>query len=572
MDNSSLKYTALSIILFFSISIFLQLGKSEIQPWDEGLYAYRAKAVIEHDAIWDQTKYSIGELYSSTYPPLTVWAIATAMKFFLPATALRVFSALCDSLSLLLIFVIARRLLNEDLSLLIIIGLAVTLTWNKYSRQGMTDVPVVTFSLIAFWMVIRIIEAEKFKQAIIYGLFFALSFAAALMSKILVSLLPLLFASMLISGKYDSRKKITVAISVAVAFLLAMPWHIYMIQTYGAEFYGAFFAPHIYTAVEANTQSLGAGYYINQLIIANPFFLLAIFLFFAAVTKFKKIYSMISGSSGKFVFLVSFIWFYGLLFLFSFSTTKLPHYPVYMIVPGLILAAFMFEHYKEILQLERTQWFMFTLLVASVFWSISYGLRQEIKQVLMLSRFSFGSFLFISAIAMLLVAGIYIKKEKLAAIIPKILPQASYAFVLILVIRLVSVNIFGDDNISGAREIAKVLNNEKQDTLVYLYHEYNGSDSLNPQIAWYTDGWNIGQRKGKYCVNVSMPKQKISYKSIIETDRIKNSLLLYYVSNNSELAGFVIYEIAKRRRILKAKKNYIIFDKYTKPKKTGKEI
>jgi len=567
-----LKYTALSIVLFFTISIFLQLGKYEIQPWDEGLYAYRAKAVIEHNARWDQTEYSIGGLYSSTYPPLTIWAIAGAMKFFPPETAVRLLSAICGSLSLLLIFVIARRLLDDDLSLLIIIALAVTLAWNKYSRQGMTDVPVVAFSLVSFWSLLRIIEAKKLKNIILFGLLFTASFAAALMSKILVSFLPLLFAAVFLAGKHDLSKKIIVIAALLTAVLTALPWHIYMIQTYGVEFYQAFYAPHIYSAVEANTKSLGIAYYLNQLIVSNPFFIFAIFLFLFLIVKFKLIYSLINKTSGKYVFLVSFIWFGALLILFSLSSTKLPHYIVYMVVPGLILAAFMFEHYNDILKTERIKWFVFAALVASLFWSMSFVLRQEIKQLILLRDYSTGSILFITALCLLFIAGMLMEKNRLANIVKKILPQASYFIIIILVVRLIFVNIFVDNSIAGGKETAKILNYENKDTIVYLYHEYNGSDSLNPQLAWYTNGWNIGKRPGKYCINIPMPKDRISYKAILESDKFKESVLIYYLTNNPELNGFVVYELAKRRRILEPEKNYIIFDVYHKPKKNGKEI
>ncbi|GEM_PF-1186796 len=572
MADSSIKYTAFSIVFFFSITIFLQLGKNEIQPWDEGLYAYRAKSVLEHNAWWDQTEYSIGGLRSSAQAPLTIWAIAEAMKFFEPETALRLFSAFCGSLSLLLIFLIARRLLNEDLSLLIIIGLAITLAWNKYSRQGMTDIPVVTFALVSFYSLLRIMETRKLLSSILFGLLFALSFAAALMSKILVSFLPLLFVFVFVFGRYKSEKKIIVITAVILGLFLALPWHLYMITTYGAEFYRAFFVPHIYSAVEANTQSLGFTYYLNQLIISNPFFIFAIVLLANGIFGFKRLLELIHSQIARYIFIVSYVWFAATLLVFSIATTKLPHYAVYMIIPGLILATFMFEHFKEILRSKRTAWLVFSLLVIAVFWGINDGLRQETKLLLSLQSVSFDSLLLVLIIFGLFLIGILYDREKLGRITNKILPQVSYVFIIILVARLILLNIFVDDSIRGAESVSNILEKEKYNTFVYLFHEYNVSDSLNPQLAWYTEGWNIGRREGKKCINIPMPRTLFNLKAIVRSDSAKDALLVYYIPNNQMLAKADIYEISLRRRILMIRKNYIIFDVYHKPKIIEKSV
>jgi len=174
MNSFTLRHTAFALILFFSITLYVDMGRPEIQPWDEGLYAYRARAALEHNVWWDQTDYAIGGLYSATYPPLTIDVMAVAMKFFPPNIAVRLFPLLSAIASLLLIFLIARRFINAEMSLMCIIGLAVTLVWNRYARQGMTDVPVVMFSLLALWTVLKISESRKNTICNIVGTAFGL--------------------------------------------------------------------------------------------------------------------------------------------------------------------------------------------------------------------------------------------------------------------------------------------------------------------------------------------------------------------------------------------------------------
>ncbi len=559
MDNFNLRHTAFAIILFFSIMLFLRLGEAEIQPWDEGLYAFRAKAVVQHNVWWDQTEYALGGLYSSTYPPLTVWAMAVAMKYFEPETAVRIFSAFCGTLSLLLIFLISLRLFDREMSLLAIISLAVTLVWFKYSRQGMTDVPVVTFSLLSFWALLKTGESKKIYETLLWTFVLALAFAAALMSKILVSFLPLLFIIVFLFFRFKITNKIWAITGGIVGIALALPWHIYMIKTYGSEFYRAFFAPHIYSAVELNTQSLGAAYYLNQLIISNPFFVLSIILLFVTLLRYKKIYGLLNDNTAKYIFTVSFVWFGGLLILFSLSITKLPHYVVYMVVPAVLLAGFLFKNFDSVFPDARSRWLIFTLLVAAMFWSLSYRLRQDIKLLLTFRELTFSSILFLGIVVFMLVFLLVTQKSSLKSILRKSMPAVSYLFIIVLVVRLILGNVLDDDLKRGAVETAFVLDRFHINECIYMYHRHNDSDTLNPQLLWYASGGLRENRVPPHFIHVGLPRNRIDIKKIIETDSLNDKLIVYYVPDDRNLAFAVVRELKKTRKIIGITKNYIIF-------------
>ena len=153
------------------------------------------------------------------------------------------------------------------------------------------------------------------------------------------------------------------------------------------------------------------------------------------------------------------------------------------------------------------------------------------------------------------------------------MPRVLYFIVIILVIRLIMFNVNNKDiYILGGEHTAKVLERSGSDSFVYIYHEYNGSDSLNPQLAWYSHGWNLHERPGKYYYPVPMPKNKISMKAISSTDKFANAILVYYVPDNIELAYGVIREIKKTRNIMYLTKNYIIFGTVKRKRQKEKSV
>ena len=118
MKLTNSQHRDLAILIFSILLVFISLGAMEIQPWDEALYAIRAKSIIDFGAFWDQTRYTIGGLYSSTYPPMSVWIMALSMKIFgETGFAIRLFPALSSGVSLILMYKISKRLYLQDLSI-----------------------------------------------------------------------------------------------------------------------------------------------------------------------------------------------------------------------------------------------------------------------------------------------------------------------------------------------------------------------------------------------------------------------------------------------------------------------
>lgn len=572
MDKITAKHTAIAVILFFSLSLFFRLGSLELQPWDEGLYAIRAMSILETGNWIDQTEHSVGGLYSSTYPPLTVWMAALSMKVTEPVFAVRLFSALCGSLLLLLTFLFARRFFSNEMSVFTVIALAVTITWNIYSRQGMTDIPVLTFCVLCLWVILKLNETKATRNQIFYSAVFTLAFAAALMSKIIVSFLPLLFVVVLLFHPVRKTNKYLLLAASTLGICLALPWHYFMYLQYGAEFYNAFLPPHIYSAVENNIRALGVGYYINQLIISNPFFVLSIVLLAISSYRFKRI-TACCGQRNKFLIKTLLLWFALSLIVFSLSVTKMPHYLVYMIIPCVLLQGLLIESKDRILNTPIFNAYVFSILTIAFFWSISFELRQSVKALFGLQGVEYPALFFVGLSLILLLMPLLTVRTNPEWFNKKFILNLSYAILLVLVVRIIAVGMITVPwAITGAKKASEILERSNKDAFIYLYHEHNASDSLNPQLDWYTNGWISGKREDKMFIPISMPKLIIDIKSIQKTELLKQVYLLYYQPSESWLADAVKEEISKTRPLIYQSKNYLIFGTYHYNRKIFKEI
>lgn len=558
IEKINIKHTAAALIIFFSVSLFFQIDKAEIQPWDEGLYAMRALSIVKYGDIWDQSAHSIGGLYSATYPPLTVWAIAGLMSFAEPHSAVRIFSAVCGSLALLFIYLISRRFLSGDMSLVSIIGLAVTVTWNKYSRQGMTDVPLMTFALISLWALIKFMESDSARKNFPFLIIFALSFAAGLMTKVIISFLPLLFV-LYFFLKAEKNKKTLLIISSVSGLVLSAPWHLYMAMKHGFEFYRVFFTPHIYSSVENNTPVLGIFYYVNQLIIANPFLIIAIIVLFAFLIKRQKIMSLFIDNENYYLKLLL-LWFgTGFIFL-SISATKLPHYTLYIILPGILISGLLIDKSDRGEIGVVWKYWLLSAIVIAFMWSISYELRQELKQLVTLTGFSPRAVFYLLLLGFLVYFGFKSDSALKDRILNRSFISISYIILFILIIKIIVISVFYfEGSIRGGIDTAYYLEKSEKKSFVYLYHEHNASDSLNPQLAWYTQGWTCGWRKGMTMHNFPMPLNRLDFNVINASDSITKDFLVYYLPEDKVLEEAVTNEIKQTRHLINRKRNYAIF-------------
>ena len=558
--NKKIDRKFLAALLFFILILFFGVNNGEVQPWDEGLYAMRAKAVLQYNEIIDQSNHSIGGLYSATYPPLTVWAIAASISIFGESLlAIRLYSIICSTLGMIFLFLIAERLFEKKFSYLVVFALAGTLAWNTYSRQAMTDIPLTSYFIISLWSLIKINDSQNQSQFLIYSAGFALSFAAALMTKILISFLPLIFIGIYLFEKNKLKNKIWLLSASALSVIIALPWHIYMINHHGWEFLRSFTAPHLYSVVESNTRKLGTAYYFNQLIVSNPFLILALAVLVIFIFRFKR-FKELTGDKNDFIYRIMLVWFAGLLGIFTIAVTKLPHYAVYMIPPGLIFSGLYYQKIDESIKNDRVRWIIFSLLVLSFFWSMSFELRQSIKLILSSGEINVEGVFFLLLILILLTITILGKMEFIGKILRHSFIKLSYLFLIVLVTRILLSNALSPPGDTfGAKFTARILNGMETKSFLYLYHEHTLSDSLNPQLAWYTRGWTCGWIQGKTFKPMAMKENSTDFKVLDNTDNYPDLPIVYLTSRDSSLTRTVVDNLAEVREIISREKDYIIF-------------
>lgn len=545
-------------VVFFGILVCLviNLNSFEIQSWDEGLYAFRALSIFDSHNMIDQTNGALGGLYSSTSPPLSIWGIFASMNIFgANEFGVRFFSMICSLISGILIYNIAKLFVEKKWALLAPILLNSALIWNNFSRQATTEIPLNMLFLLCFWLICKIYLNNDLRKNIIYAIFFALSFATALLTKITISLFPLLFVLIFISSKELKEKKYLLIGASILALLLASPWYIYMINTYGHEFSDALFLPHISTAVEGNSRSSGIFYYFNLLLINLPILAYLVFIF---KVFGQKLYNSSRQFSENFFLINIVAWFVAFLVAFSFSVTKNPHYLTYLIPPIVLLLIYIFDRLHSI-ELSNGSIIIFLISIFTSFlWSSLNGFRQSFKQILSDSLPNI-IIVYFSIILVVIIA--------VSILTPKLRSQLSYylrsyglisTLSVLLLLKIGYNNAIIDPRISfTSQNSIRFLKKQQINSFVLLYNQHNEGDSLFPQMKWY-------QKHENYSPDIQLYKispKTIDSNSIKQIAALDNEYILYYADDGLANVEPAVLELLRTRLLMKNFGNYLVFSK-----------
>lgn len=555
-----------SIAMLSAIILFFNLNKGEVQPWDEGLYAYRAKSIVDHNCWLDQTKYTLGGLYSSTYPPLVPWIISLNFKIWgANLFSIRAFSVICSIILITSLTLFFSRQYSQQLVFLFATNLLIAQHWILYSRQGTTDVPLICFIFLSVIFAIKFIESERKSESIVFGSAFTLTIFLGLMTKIVLSYLPIIIFIPLVILK-EKKKALSLSIYFLLGTFFAFPWYIQMYLKYGWDFLSALFPPHLYSAVEGNIKPLGIFYYLNQLIVGNP---IVIFGFFSLIRNFNKFnFKRLIDRKG-WIYSIFYVWALLGILIFSLAPTKLPHYTLYMLLPLIILSLDFID--LELTRISSKQKVIaFCIYAIGLFWSVSPNFRRQIssgsfEQILPLNYILIGGFTILGLIVLLT------KETQVQQWLGKFSFDLSLFSTTIVLIVLVILNLslHPTGNVFGGEKAANWLLNNRTKTFVYLYHQYtnNNSDTLNPQLAWYTKGAYFVHDTSKKILYVPIKKKNIGLEQVKITRHYPNYPLVYYIANKDFRSIILLHEIGRYRPILFITPNYIIFGKmFRKPR------
>lgn len=253
---------ALTTVALLSVLHFYELGFGSLHPWDECLYALRAKVILFRGQWLDQMPYCFGPhysasikgngFYSGSFPPLLIWLMALSMKAFgITSFAARLPSAFFGMGCVWLMFLWARRTWDLGTAVWTAFTLASWFVFVKYARRAQFDVPVVFFMILTGYCGLRYYMGDGFRWLVFAGVALGLG----LMTKIIicgfVAVSLFLFAGALwLRGEIRFRRWFRDQVVLnAIGLGIAEPWHLYMIWKYqepdGNAFLSFFWGYHI---------------------------------------------------------------------------------------------------------------------------------------------------------------------------------------------------------------------------------------------------------------------------------------------------------------------------------------
>lgn len=459
----------LIIIAFISLTRMYDLGSLEIQPWDEAMYAIRAKAAALNDQWIDQTEYSVNGLYSSSHPPLYIWLTGLSFKIFgINSFSARLWSSLMGIGIIIFVFFIPSHRKAGFIAGLI---LATNSFFNAYTRQGQLDIIYIFFIVAGLWSWIKFEQTNDKRLLLLTGLIFGL----ALMSKIIVGLFFIIALGLykLIQYLFKSanlkESLMELLIISIIGISLALPWHLFMLIKYGNSFLNYFLFFHIFErslkGVESNTQSLGYLFYINQLIILMPVICAVLIYYWKKIIspQRKKLFLYLC------FFIVPFI-------IFSISKTKLRTY-------SLVMLPFMSLLGGELLlglgKQKKINMILPVMAIFFIFWSQFPEFRYQLK---MFASNSFYQVIIIDIVLLSLLVLTIIFYRKIQG------KNWVFTFLIIMIITSFTseTRLYYQGNLNMASDL---FFKRGYQTLIYID---NPQAITNPQLNYYFNGIDKG--------------------------------------------------------------------------------
>ncbi len=475
--------------LFFFLVVFLCMVKlpslltTDIQPWDEGMYATRVLSISTNGDFWDQSSHSVGKFYSGSHPPLLIWiGYFVTSVFGMNSVALKLIPFSFSLLCALMIFLMGNKLFGQVTGFFAAVIFSGNIIFNIFSKRFQFDFPYTFFILAAFYFLFLYNSSLKYKYIFLCGI----SFGCCLMTKILVGFyIPII----IFSGYFFIKDKVNynlkdILILTGVGVALAMPWHLYMLIKYGSEFTDYFFKFHVYeralNGVEMNEKNSGVFFYFNFLLSIIPISILMLFSFIKDFRNYKNT------EWGK-IFL--WVWFITGLVIITLFRTKLEVYVILVLPPlCLLIPAFINSLDKENLPFKVIIIF-FSLI--NIMWFVFKFLKIDIKTVVLLSENKLLLILnTLFVLTLLLILSRYLVNNIE-------LKKTYYIFILVF---FFTFNVYfairineGETNFRIS-EIKELIKQSGKDKLIYIGSNYR----FNPQFSFYFNGLDLNWENPSY--------------------------------------------------------------------------
>ena len=181
--SSALPYV--SLLLWLLPLLLFGAEHGSLMAHDEGLYAVRARLMFDSGnwvAPWSSAHHKT---------PGPYWLIAASYSLFgISVFSVRLPSAIAGMCSVLMLYEIAKIILNKHIAWLASAILSVAFLWLQYCRLGTPDVPMIFLLLLGIWCLLQAEVHPKYRY--VWGLIAGVSFGLGFLVRSFMIFLPLI--------------------------------------------------------------------------------------------------------------------------------------------------------------------------------------------------------------------------------------------------------------------------------------------------------------------------------------------------------------------------------------------
>ncbi|HPI20182.1 MAG TPA: glycosyltransferase family 39 protein [Candidatus Kapabacteria bacterium] len=541
--------TTISVITFLGFITFLHLINGEVQPNDEGQLAIQTHNCINSGMLYEKV---LNQNTISGYSPISIVSMAASFNLFGESTfAIRFFTALCSLVSLVFVYLLARRLVNEETSSIAVLLTFGTESWNLFSRQANSELPFLCFALISLWSVLKITETNLIKAKILYLFIFILTFLLCLLTKLNTAFIPILFIFPIVFSKTHWKNAVALLFSSVFSITSFFLLYYYVFQITPDSILSHF----TNYSINFDLKNFFGG--INQLIINNAVAVIPIIFFILSIFNRKKL-----RLESNLAFKILTIWFIAAFLIFSIFTFKETNGQLYFILPIIILAVYFFEHFSAIFKRNTHKSIFISFLILSAVWSYLIFFRYSINDYFLFNK----NLPFLSILMIILLTVVFIipflLTNKSKEFLTKTFKTVFYIVLYAVMLKAIIFNSFYPvGNSAGAVSVANYIERTTPSCFIYLYHNLKPADSLNSQLAWYLNQLSDNGGKKKVCKPIPLNKEKLILREVFDLIEFKEDIIVYYISDDMLLSLSIFNELVETRELLLQTKNYLVFSK-----------
>jgi 4-amino-4-deoxy-L-arabinose transferase-like glycosyltransferase len=249
LPHCYLPLVLLLLLVASAILLFCRLGDIEMRPWDESLYALRAKEMY-YSGHFLAPMQGGKVAWSSGKPPLGYWLILLSFHLLgLNPLALRLPFALAGVGCVFLLFMVGQQIGDRRLGLFSALALLLMPGFLDYSRRAILE-PLLTFFFLAALLLFHQSHRCTTSKSILYSFASGLAIGLAILTKQVVGLV--ILPALLIYEIYHWRCRgggghLARSGSLLLATVVtSVWWFLIMYGQYGSTFLQSYFGTNVF--------------------------------------------------------------------------------------------------------------------------------------------------------------------------------------------------------------------------------------------------------------------------------------------------------------------------------------